>query len=137
MDKAMDGGKWEEAQVGQQLPLPTSETDLTTDDLVFMIGEAAVQKKGQDKIIKFQNKVIQALHTELAKAQSLAAGKETLLGEIEAAKKSSDGKDIYIKQLETGSHAIALERDNLKKEKAQMQVEIESLNMKKTVKRVK
>jgi hypothetical protein len=121
---------WQEAQMNQaqpgQLQPPTSETDLTTDDLLFMIGEAAAQGKGKDKIIKYQGRIIQSLQMELAKAQSLVAGKEALLAEIETLKKSlqseiekhkksAEGKDVYIKKLEDDCHVIALERDNLKK----------------------
>jgi hypothetical protein len=75
----MNNETWNESK-------PVREADLTTDDLVMMIGEAAVQSRAKDKVLKYQNKNIQDMQAEQLKMQSTIAGKEELTAEIESLK---------------------------------------------------
>ncbi len=120
----MTEGNWQEASMGEtqsaqtlnQLQPAANEADLTTDDLVFMIGEKDVHIKGKEKMVAYQVKIIHAMRAELSKALSIANDRQPLLDKIAALEKSCGGKDDYIKQLETDCHAVCIERDVLKKE---------------------
>ncbi len=126
----MDRDKWEEAEIGSrannQLAQGNPETDMTTDDLVMMIGEGAVRERQKDKIIRYCEKIIHQRQADSLKLQSLEASYKQQIEALqkecadarqgdslstEAAQKEAVSLRARILHLEEQVHLTAIERD--------------------------
>lgn len=101
-------------------------TDMTTDDLVLMIGESQINLRQNTKIIRHLQTQLQACQTELAKAASRLATQDDTIKAYEArfqsadasnhdaaaaAKKQADSLHQRIVDLENQLYQTAQERD--------------------------
>lgn len=124
----------EEATVTAGAPAqPTlpPECEMTTDDLVLMIGEAAVNTRQDVKIKRFlstQAATIQkALLQERSQAGALAAKITTTEASTEENARAIQSFQSRITQLEDQVYMIALERDAAKKLTVELQAEVNKL----------
>ena len=153
----MAEGEWEEANIGIEAPQqPTlKEPEMSTDDLVFMIGEGAVRERHSNKIIVFLRQQATNLESTAMKEQSihrslqqkLEVNQQSANEDIEGLKKVMAGErqdwllkeENYINQikslqeriiqLENQVHQVALERDEVQRSKAVALDVIESLRI--------
>ncbi len=89
------------------------QEEITTDDLVLMLGEWQIKERRLLKIVKRYEIAIPPLQQELAKSKSTGLSVQTSL---ESERKQSESLRQRILQLEKQVHEIALERDEVKKE---------------------
>ena len=84
------------------------EVQVSTSELVFMIGEAAVRDRQNLKRLQFLDKQIEIVRNEALKYKSLALGAEEKNLALERVKASLDAR---ISDLEKQLNEIAQERD--------------------------
>lgn len=103
-------------QNGQQLP---PECQLTTDDLVLMIGEGVVKERQAQKINNFLQGQMAAANDMILEARSKEDGLKHAIEDMQKAhaegSQSAESLRERIKQLEDQVHATALERDKAQK----------------------
>lgn len=108
-------------------PEQLKEPEMTTDDLVMMVGEATIKLRHSERMVNFLKQKVAALINTGAKEKSLAltlkSQIDTLLKEKEATTnliQSTGGQTeslkVRIVQLEDQVHSVALERDEARKE---------------------
>jgi len=127
---------WQEAETGQQKKV---ELQLTTDDLVFWLGEALINDKQQKRLMALQQQKMQKLEAENLKLKSLSMGENTKFQELTAEfSKLKDENQILnenqhtqIVNLEEQIHTVALERDATIKQYDLIRNEFEQLKSKK------
>ena len=103
---------WQEAETGQQ-----SEPSLTTDDLVFMIGELVIKERHTGKISVYQQQKIQALENEILKSKSLSVGTNTKLEELVIENNNLKAEAVRLKtnlETETVKFKANLEAETVK-----------------------
>jgi len=84
------------------------EVQVSTSELVFMIGEAAVRDRQNLKRLQFLDKQIEIVRNEALKYKSLALGAEEKNVAFEKIKTSLNAR---ISDLERQLHEVATERD--------------------------
>jgi len=107
---------WQEAETGQQKKV---ELQLTTDDLVFWLGEALINDKQQKRLMALQQQKMQKLEAENLKLKSLSMSDNTKIQELvaENSKFKADIQTLHENQhtqivnLEEQIHTVALEKD--------------------------
>jgi len=109
---------WNNASLGEPEQKQNKEPEITTDDLVLMIGESTIKQRHSERVTNhFKNQIL-SLQSELAKEKSLNISLKEKIGkgndEIVIQMNSLKAR---ILQLEDQTHAIALERDEVKKER--------------------
>lgn len=110
--------EWKEANVGQAAQ--DKEPELSTDDLIFMIGEGAIKEHNAGKIITYLRQQITAQQKLLLKEQSLHKSVE------DNAQKEKSLQNRIV-QLEDQAHKVAIERDAELKAKLIALQELEEL----------
>ena len=127
---------WQEAETGQQKKV---ELQLTTDDLVFWLGEALINDKQQKRLMALHQQKMQKLEAENLKLKSLSMGENTKIQELveENIKLKADIQTLHENQhtqivnLEEQIHTVALERDATIKQYDLIRNEFEQLKSKK------
>ena len=127
---------WQEAETGQQKKV---ELQLTTDDLVFWLGEALINDKQQKRLMALQQQKMQKLEAENLKLKSLSMGENTKIKELVAdnSKLKADIQTLHENQhtqivnLEEQIHTVALERDATIKQYDLIRNEFEQLKSRK------
>lgn len=108
-------------------PVQQKEPEMTTDDLVMMVGEATIKLRHSERMVNFLKQKVAALINTEAKEKSLALSLksqiDTLLKEkeattnlIQSTESQTDSLKVRIVQLEDQVHSVALERDEARKE---------------------
>jgi hypothetical protein len=99
---------FEEANIGggNQGQGQAQPGDMTTDDLVLMIGEGAIRERQQQKIRQYFERQLGAMQQEMLRAQSLA------VAQAEQEKSQAVASlQTRVVDLEKQVHETALERD--------------------------
>jgi chromosome segregation ATPase len=103
-----------------QLP---AECQMTTDDLVLMIGEGAIRERQQQRVGAWYERELAALRQDCLKMQSLLAQATQRSAEMESrcdataatGRQETDSLRTRIGNLEDQVHRTALERDTARK----------------------
>lgn len=100
--------EFEEANIGgQPQGAPTAPPDqtfqVTTDDLVFMIGEKAIGERQSNKLIAMLQQNLQYLQQELMKLQSVGASEH---GELEALRQRLEAAEQRASNAESAKAAM-------------------------------
>jgi len=85
------------------------EVQVSTDDLVFMIGESVVRDRQNLKRLNYLDKQVGLARQELLEAKSLSMGYQQKNEAFEKVNKSLNDR---ILQMEKQLHDLAIERDN-------------------------
>lgn len=99
--------EFEEASIGgQPQGAPTAPPDqtfqITTDDLIYMIGEKAIGERQSNKLIALLQNNVQYLQQELMKLQSLGASEH---GELEALRQRLEASEQRASNAESAKAA--------------------------------
>lgn len=123
---------------------------ITTDDLVFLIGEKVIENKFQDRVLTLQKGKIIELEKQLLNIQSQKVSSESLITETktlneksitelktqheqtvsqleEQLSKLTSSQHEYTISFENKVHEVALERDECRKELSALKAEINIL----------
>ena len=141
-------GDWEEAELGGQMQ--TKEPEMTTDDLVLMVGESVISRRHAERIVAHLRQEIATLHQNLAKEKSIRASLKEQVNTLDADNNNKAGKISELEanvvkaneslrsrilQLESQVHQVALERDAARKDTRDALDEINALKAVKTKKK--
>lgn len=103
----------QEAQEAPAQDFTMSEPSLTTDDLVIMIGEAAIEKRQSTKIINEHRTMLARAMSQLRTLEVAEAEKDSLLA-------SRESLNQRVISLEDQVHKTALERDEARNDLSEM-----------------
>lgn len=109
------------------------ELEITTDDLVFMLGEKMINERQKDKILRFKDRQYQELYRQAQQMQSqmqqvMAEAQSKSLA-VDESRASNESLRTRIAQLEKQVHEVALERDDWKEKYAAMLAERNEIAM--------
>lgn len=101
------------------------EIQVSTNELVFMIGEAVVRDRQNLKRLQFLDKQVEIARDETLKAKSLTMGYQQKVEAFEAVKTSLEevkaSLNARILDMEKQLHELALERDTYRNKLAALQ----------------
>lgn len=107
---------WQDANTTAPSPGVIQEPILTTDDLVMMVGEGAVRLREKEKREQTTAGAIAALAEERLKVESLKKKLDSCEQQALEHAREVESLNARIRQLEDQVHAVALERDEARKE---------------------
>jgi len=96
---------WEGAELGgqeQAAAMPVKEPEMTTDDLVLMVGEATINKRHADRIVGHLRQQIATLQQIIAKEMSIRTSMQERINILEVDSKNKASLDEqFLSELRT------------------------------------
>ena len=124
---------FEEAKITDE----PQEVQVSSNELVFMMGESVVRDRQNLKRLQFLDKQVALAREETLKAKSLAMAAEQKNVELERVRVDLErvhtSLDVRIKKMESVMHELAVERDGYRNQLTAQ----ENKKPKRTIKRVK